>query len=436
MLHLSQYFLKYHLPDPVSPKRPAGLLGVLMVFFTGPAFADLVINEIMQNPSAVSDSNGEWFEIYNPEGPAVDINGWTMRDDGTNSHLISNGAPLMVPAGGYLVLGNNADSTANGGVTIAYQYSGFFLGNSDDELVLLDVSSIEIDRVNWDGGPTFPDPNGASMSLSDPDSDNNVGGNWCTATTPFGDGDLGTPGAANVCSVVDFAPTVTMTTPADGATGIPADANLSITFSEDVTVTDPWFTISCGGSGAHSASVAGGPQTFNLDPDVDFSVGETCNVEVTATQVADQDGNADNMAANFSFSFDTNIVVTADLVINEIDYDQPGTDRAEFVEILNKGETPVDLAGHSVKLVNGNGNFVYKTIDLPSFILPPGGYYVVCGDAANVYNCDLDVSPSSNLVQNGSPDGVALYAGTMLLDTVSYEGDLEPPYTETSGVGL
>jgi len=29
--------------------------------------------------------------------------------------------------------------------------------------------------------------------------DNNVGANWCTASTPFGGGDLGTPGAANDC---------------------------------------------------------------------------------------------------------------------------------------------------------------------------------------------------------------------------------------------
>ncbi len=125
-----------------------------------------------------------------------------------------------------------------------------------------------------------------------------------------------------------------------------------------------------------------------------------------------------------------------ELVINEIDYDQAGTDTAEFVEILNKGATPVDLAGHSLVLVNGNGNAPYQTINLPSFVLPAGDYYVVCGDAGNVYNCDLDVTPDTNLIQNGAPDGVALYAGTVLLDTVSYEGDLAAPYTETSGVGL
>ena len=36
------------------------------------------INEIIQNPSAVSDANGEWFEVYNPTGSGIDIEGWTI----------------------------------------------------------------------------------------------------------------------------------------------------------------------------------------------------------------------------------------------------------------------------------------------------------------------------------------------------------------------
>jgi predicted extracellular nuclease len=161
---------------------------------------EVVINEIMQNPNAVSDSVGEWFELYNPTGSDIDINGWTIKDEGIDSHVIDNGGPLLIPAGGYLVLGNNADQATNGGVVVAYAYpSSWYLGNSDDEVVLLDGTLTEIDRVEYDGGPLFPDPTGASMSLIDPALDNNVGANWCTSATPYGNGDLGTPGAANIC---------------------------------------------------------------------------------------------------------------------------------------------------------------------------------------------------------------------------------------------
>jgi predicted extracellular nuclease len=158
-----------------------------------------VINEILQNPSIVFDSNGEWFEVFNPTGSAVDIDGWTIKDDDFDSHVINNGGPLVVPASGFLVLGRNADSGTNGGVTVDYQYSDFFLGNSGDEVILLDTSLAEVDRVEYDGGPSFPDPNGASMSLEDSALDNNVGANWCEASTPFGAGDSGTPGGGNDC---------------------------------------------------------------------------------------------------------------------------------------------------------------------------------------------------------------------------------------------
>ena len=159
--------------------------------------ANLVITEIMQNPAAVSDSAGEYFEIFNAGPFDVDINGWTVSDNDVDSFVIDNGGPLVIPAGGYLVLGNNADSATNGGVPVDYQYSGFFLSNGADEIVLTDTEGREIDRVEYDGGPAFPDPNGASMELIDVTADNNVGSNWQTALDPFGDGDLGSPGAPN-----------------------------------------------------------------------------------------------------------------------------------------------------------------------------------------------------------------------------------------------
>ncbi|NNF10268.1 MAG: ExeM/NucH family extracellular endonuclease, partial [Acidimicrobiia bacterium] len=168
----------------------------------GPVPGDLVITEVIQNPGAVSDANGEWFEIKNVSGTDIDIDGWTISDAGTDSHTI--GGALVVPAGGYVVLGRNANTSTNGGVGVDYEYSSFFLGNGADEVVLEDPTSVEFDRIEYDGGAAWPDPTGASMSL-DPDSTsvtaNNDGSNWCEATSAFGDGDLGTPGADNdVCA--------------------------------------------------------------------------------------------------------------------------------------------------------------------------------------------------------------------------------------------
>jgi len=176
--------------------RTAALIAGITAALVSPgAQADIIINEIMQNPSAVSDSAGEWFELYNSGPSAVDLDGWRVADDGIDSFIIAG--TLVIAAGGYLVLGNNSNSATNGGVTVDYQFSSFFLANADDELVLFDAGLNEVDRVAWDGGPNFPDPNGASMALLSPSLDNNVGANWTTSTTAFGAGDFGTPGAAN-----------------------------------------------------------------------------------------------------------------------------------------------------------------------------------------------------------------------------------------------
>lgn len=185
----------------------AGLVCTPNLSYAIPITGDIVINEIMQNPSAVSDTNGEWFELFNTTSSSIDINDWTIEDNDVDSHVINNGGPLNVPAWGFLVLGINADSTTNGGVFVDYEYERVLLSNSIDELVLRDASDTEIDRVEWDNGATFPDPNGSSMALINPSLDNNMGANWqVAAMIPFGDGDYGTPGSANFSLAVISVP--------------------------------------------------------------------------------------------------------------------------------------------------------------------------------------------------------------------------------------
>jgi len=128
------------------------------------------------------------------------------------------------------------------------------------------------------------------------------------------------------------------------------------------------------------------------------------------------------------FSFSTS---RAALVINEIDYDQPGTDSAEFVELFNDGSGPLALDGYHLDLINGGDGSAYNSIDLSGLNIDAGGFLVICGDSFIVANCDLGVSPATNLIQNGAPDGVALFNDTVLLDSLSYEGTIAT-YTEGS----
>ena len=165
---------------------------------------DLVITEVMQNPAAVADADGEWFELWNNSGGDIDLDGLYVYDESSpgvvNTDFTVSG-PLLFGDGEYLVLGKADDTAINGGAPVDYAYgSAMALSNGSDELILTDsdAAGTELDRIEWDNGLTFPDPTGASMSLC-PSAEgiNDDGLDWTEALSRYGDGDLGTPGAAN-----------------------------------------------------------------------------------------------------------------------------------------------------------------------------------------------------------------------------------------------
>ncbi|WP_022836836.1 lamin tail domain-containing protein [Salisaeta longa] len=160
----------------------------------GTPAASLLITEVMQNPDAVPDSDGEWFEVHNPSRTPVDMQGWTIRDTDTDTHTIGNS--VVVPAGGYAVLCRNGTSSANGGVPCNYVYANIAIANGADELILEDGGGTKIDIIAYDDGPAWPDPTGASMVYTGTASENNNDGAlWTTATASLGlTTDNGSPG--------------------------------------------------------------------------------------------------------------------------------------------------------------------------------------------------------------------------------------------------
>ena len=131
------------------------------------------------------------------------------------------------------------------------------------------------------------------------------------------------------------------------------------------------------------------------------------------------------------FAFTSSMALTGNtaIIINEIDYDQPGTDTAEFIELFNSGGLAVSLDNYSIGLINGRDSSSYRNIDLSGFNISSNGYFVVCGDANLVTNCDYSFTTTSGWIQNGAPEAIALYENDNLLDSLSYEGELQP-FTE------
>ena len=151
----------------------------------------LLISEVMANPSLVSDSNGEWFEIFNASSSTIDLNGITLSDDGSNIHHVNTNGSLLIESGAYLVFGRSSDNTINGGYTADYVYDDFTLSNSTDQIILT-MDSIEIARLDYSGSPFGIA--GISAELITQTSNPTNLDYQLTQSNRYGLGDIGTPG--------------------------------------------------------------------------------------------------------------------------------------------------------------------------------------------------------------------------------------------------
>lgn len=179
-------------PDAGAPDAGSGI-----------APGDLVITEVMNAPVAVDEAKGEWFEVHNPTAKPIEMQGLAIRHQLNDPNVVQIiNASLVVPAGGYVVLGLNADAATNGGVKVDYVYSGIAMTTKDVLAIQTNTSPpVVIDQTTWDAASGL-DPKGASRSL-DPAfasaAQNDDDTHWCAAPAaiPGGAGDKGSPGAKN-----------------------------------------------------------------------------------------------------------------------------------------------------------------------------------------------------------------------------------------------
>ena len=289
---------------------------VPLVFALGSARAaptELFISEYIEGTS-----NNKALEIYNGTGAPVDLaaNGYAVQMCFNGSASCSLNIPLMgtVAPGDVFVLAQSAASPVILAQADQTNGSGWFNG---DDVVVLRKGATLIDVLGqlgfdpgteWGSGLTSTADNTLRRKATIEAGDSNPSDVFDPAVEwdGFATDDFTGLGAHSTV-VADPAPQVAATTPAAGATGVPVDSDLTVTFSEPVSVADSWFSISCTLSGAHTAVASGGPTTFTLAPNVDFAPAEACTTTILAGQVSDQDADhpPDTMAADFSWSFAT-----------------------------------------------------------------------------------------------------------------------------------
>jgi hypothetical protein len=160
---------------------------------------ELLITEIMYDPTALTDAVGEWFEVYNNTNRTLNLQKLVIKKNDTEKHIITESISLL--PGSYQVF-SRTDNALTG---IKYVYgTGISLNNTG---AILSVSNYGTDgtdgtiicSVNY-GAEGFPSATGASLCL-DPGSlnplDMALGSSWCVSSSVYSTGDKGTPGTAN-----------------------------------------------------------------------------------------------------------------------------------------------------------------------------------------------------------------------------------------------
>ncbi|MGK0185130.1 MAG: hypothetical protein ACI9R3_000905 [Verrucomicrobiales bacterium] len=378
-----------------------------------------VINEIHAAvDSDVGDANGdgslatlgfdEFVELINISGAKLDLSGYTISDAVTVRHTFPQGTVLdvdcavVVFGGGNIAegilaeFGNALVQKANGSTEF-----GFGLNDSGDTLSIRTGAGTEAAAASWgelDAG------NGSLTRSPDLTGD-------FTEHVNIGNGDLlFSPGTKvngePFCTVTNelelmIAPTsfredagaaaAQLTVTRSGPTDVALIITLQSSDPSEATVQEQ-ATIPAGSASltipVDAVDDAGpdGAQQITLNASAEGFV--TGSVAVTVTDDGDE---------------------PVDIVINEIDPDQTGTDMGEFIEIYDGGRGNVPLDGFIVVLFNGSNGGSYSTVDLSGQATNASGYFVL--GSPDMPQSDLTFTTATNSIQNAGTavDAVAIY---------------------------
>lgn len=185
-------FLAAALAAAVSPMQPAAAAVGIGALIPG----HITISEVMPDPAKVSDTRGEWFEVFNTRPDDINLAGLIVRSEGGTAgekYIVT--ADAILPAKGYFVFGRSADTTLNGGFTADLAWgTAMSLGNASDYLRLELPDGTLLAGLSWassDSGISLEVRGGTLPSILPDD----------LASAPvslvYGLGDHGTPGAMN-----------------------------------------------------------------------------------------------------------------------------------------------------------------------------------------------------------------------------------------------
>ncbi|GEM_PF-4004234 len=329
---------------------------------------DIIITEIMINPKAVSDTAGEWLEIYNSTENDIDLSECEFTDNGSNKFIISQ---LIVLAESYSVLARNGNANENGGLTPDYIYTSYTLTNTED-VIILTCQGTEIDRVEYSTVLGFTIPDGASIILKDLTLDNNVGANWCASDNIFGAGDKGTPQTDNGTCAETITPNPSPLITTNRPPIAEAGSNKTVVVGQTVQF-----------DGSNSYDPDNDTLKYNWDfGDGNKATGKTtthiyqqANIYLVTLTVDDgKISQSDSLSVTVNKPQINNY--QNKLIISELMPNPEGSDEDEWIELYNQSSEPIDLLGLYI-IDASNKKYTFNTDDFASMVIPANSYFLL-----------------------------------------------------------
>lgn len=224
---------------------------------------------ISQFQIAGTNAADEFIELHNVSGSSVDLNGFTLvyrSAAGTSDvTLFSWSTITTVPAGGYFLVGATPgyDGSPTADSTYADGTNGKLSGTSGGLAIRNGAANTGtiVDSVGYGSATNiFVETANAAVPTANNSGTRKTGGclDGDNNSTDFEALAPSVPRNSSTTPVlcgappVDNPPTVTTTSPTNGATNVVPSANITVTFSESVTLTDLTgnrpFNIDCGGN--------------------------------------------------------------------------------------------------------------------------------------------------------------------------------------------
>ena len=264
----------------------------------------------------------DYVELYNRSNAVVDLTGWSLQyAAAAGSGWDFNKTPLgghIAPGQYYLV--RLASNGAAGAPLPASNVAGpINMSGTNGKIALVDsfdalAGSCPIgnphlmDLVGY-GTANCGEGDTRAPALSLSTADLRLADGATDTDRNVEDFASGAPNPRRTAPIVELGPFLLTTDPSTNDTDVPRDPTLVLTFTEPVTVVDPWFDLTCTVTGQHdSYTLAGNGTIYDITPNVNLLAGETCTITVFKDQIHDQDTddagpNTDTLPANRSWSF-------------------------------------------------------------------------------------------------------------------------------------